>query len=131
MSRKQFASDELTTRPKANVPAELPTELVINDLVVGDGREVKPNATVTVQYLGVSALNGREFDSSWSRGAEPISFGLNQVISGWSQGLIGMKEGGRRELVIPSHLAYGKRGSPPVIGPDETLVFVVDLISIG
>ncbi len=106
------------------------TELVIVDDVVGTGEAVKPGDTVTVHYTGASASTGKVFDSSWSRG-EPISFGLDQVIAGWGTGLVGMKEGGRRTLVIPGDQAYGANPPPGSgIAPNETLVFTVDLISI-
>ena len=84
-----------------------------------------------MQYVGVSAVNGRQFDASWDRG-EPFSFQLGSggVIQGWDQGVEGMKVGGRRQLVIPPDLAYGPQGSPPSIGPNETLVFVIDLLSV-
>ena len=107
--------------------ATAPTELVTEDLVVGDGEEVPAGATVTVQYVGV-LLDGTKFDSSFDRG-EPITFPLSGVIPGWTEGIPGMHVGGRRLLVIPSDLAYGPAGYPPVIGPDEPLVFVVDMIS--
>ncbi len=105
-----------------------PTELVIKDLVVGTGNEATPGAKVKVHYVGVEFESGEQFDSSWDRG-EPIQFGLDQVIPGWTQGLTGMQVGGRRVLVIPGELAYG--AMPPAgsgIEPDETLIFVVDLI---
>ena len=106
------------------------TELVIVDDVVGTGEAVKPGDTVTVHYTGASASTGKVFDSSWSRG-EPISFGLDQVIAGWGPGLVGMKEGGRRTLIIPGDQAYGANPPPGSgIAPNETLVFTVDLISI-
>jgi peptidylprolyl isomerase len=85
---------------------------------------------VTVNYAGVLYKNGKEFDSSWKRG-QPATFSLSGVIKGWTQGIPGMKVGGRRELIIPPSLAYGKSGSPPTIGPNETLVFVIDLHSIS
>jgi peptidylprolyl isomerase len=87
---------------------------------------------VTVSYVGVAHSTGEEFDASWNRG-EPFRFrlGSGQVIPGWDQGVAGMKVGGRRMLVIPPDLAYGEQGSPPVIAPGETLVFVVDLEKIG
>lgn len=101
------------------------TELVIVDDVVGTGEAVQPGDTVTVHYVGAAATTGEEFDSSWSRG-EPISFGLDQVIAGWGTGLVGMKEGGRRTLIIPADQAYGNGGP----APGDSLVFTVDLISI-
>ncbi|MFM7202700.1 MAG: FKBP-type peptidyl-prolyl cis-trans isomerase [Myxococcota bacterium] len=120
------------TKPVITIPAtNAPTELVIEDLEVGTGPEAKAGQTVTVHYAGVSWSTGKEFDASWNRG-QPFSFGLGQrqVISGWDQGVAGMKVGGRRKLTIPPHLGYGARGAGAVIKPNETLVFVVDLISV-
>jgi peptidylprolyl isomerase len=124
------ASSEFLTaaeeRGKPTLEATDPvTELVIVDDVVGTGEAVKPGDTVTVHYVGAAATTGEEFDSSWSRG-EPISFGLDQVIAGWGTGLVGMKEGGRRTLIIPADQAYGNGGP----APGDSLVFTVDLISI-
>jgi peptidylprolyl isomerase len=122
----------VATKPDVTVPkGKLPKTLVKKDLKVGDGPEAQAGQTVSVQYVGVSAANGREFDASWDRG-EPFSFqlGAQQVIPGWDQGVAGMKVGGRRELVIPPKLAYGPQGSPPAIGPNETLVFVIDLLGV-
>jgi peptidylprolyl isomerase len=109
-----------------------PTELVKKDLKKGKGAAAKSGDNVTVHYVGVSWSTGEEFDASWNSG-EPFSFQLGQgsVIPGWDQGLVGMREGGQRRLEIPPDLAYGPQGSPPSIGPNETLVFVVDLVSIG
>ncbi len=101
-----------------------PTTLVVEDLKPGTGAEVQATSTVTVDYIGVSCSTGKIFDSSYSRG-QPATFALNQVIPGWSQGLVGMKVGGERLLGIPPDLAYGTTGSPPDIAPDETLWFVV------
>lgn len=103
------------------------SELASGDVWVGEGEPVAPGATVTVQYTGIGQQTRSEFDSSWSRGA-PATFGLDQVIVGWQEGIVGMRPGGRRLLVIPGTMAYGPNGNPPVILPDETLVFVVDLI---
>jgi peptidylprolyl isomerase len=103
-----------------------PTELVVTDIVQGSGAEVAAGATVEVDYVGYSCSTGAIFDSSYQRG-EPIEFGLDQVIPGWSDGLVGMQEGGRRLLVIPSEQGYGAAGSPPSIAPNETLVFVVEV----
>ena len=100
-------------------------------MVEGSGDEVTAGATVTAHYVGVSASSGAQFDASWDRGA-PISFPLDGVIQGWSQGLLGMKVGGRRTLVIPGHLAYGSHPPPGAgIAPDETLVFTVDLVDVS
>ena len=96
---------------------------------MGTGATAAATATVRVQYVGVNYDNGQEFDSSWSRG-QPADFPLNGVIAGFSQGIVGMKVGGRRELVIPPALGYADRGSPPAVGPNETLVFVIDLLAV-
>jgi peptidylprolyl isomerase len=123
------SSTDLNTKPEITVPSgKPPTELVERDIVEGDGEEVINGSKVTVQYVGVGYKTGEEFDASWDRG-EPFTFSIGdrEVIEGWDQGLRGMKEGGRRELVIPPDLAYGPAGAPPAIGPNETLIFVVDL----
>jgi peptidylprolyl isomerase len=113
------------------VPGPPPADLVVTDLTVGDGPEATPGQTVTVHYVGVSHANGEEFDSSWNRN-EAFSFPLGggRVIAGWDRGVAGMKVGGRRQLVIPPHLAYGERGAGGVIAPGATLVFVVDLLGV-
>jgi len=122
------------TKPEVQVPAgETPSyQLELEDITVGDGDEAVAGKVVEVHYVGVSWKDGRQFDASWDSG-ETFKFGLGrgQVISGWDQGVAGMKVGGRRRITIPPMLAYGKRGAGGVIGPDETLVFVVDLIGIG
>ena len=126
------AATPAPTKPEVSVPrGKPPKKLEIKDLKVGSGPAAQPGQNVQVQYVGVSYANGRQFDASWDRG-EPFAFqlGAGQVISGWDQGVAGMKVGGRRQLVIPPDLAYGPQGSPPAIGPDETLVFVVDLVGI-
>jgi peptidylprolyl isomerase len=123
------AGADTSTKPEIEVPdGDPPTKLETDDVVEGDGAEAKTGDTVTMEYVGVSYSNGKEFDSSWER-PEPFSFqlGSGQVIPGWDQGIPGMKVGGRRELIIPPDLAYGEAGSPPDIGPNETLIFVVDL----
>jgi peptidylprolyl isomerase len=109
-----------------------PTRLEVKDLKTGTGAEAKPGDQVSVQYVGVLYDNGSKFDSSYDRG-QPFSFKLGggQVIQGWDQGVAGMKVGGRRELIIPPDLAYGAQGQPPTIPPNATLVFVIDLVSIG
>jgi peptidylprolyl isomerase len=121
------------TKPEVTVPKGAPPkQLVVKELEEGSGEEAKSGEEVTVQYVGVDYKNGKEFDSSWSR-SEPFTFtlGAGQVIPGWEQGVEGMKVGGRRELIVPPELAYGETGSPPAIGPNETLVFVIDLLEIG
>lgn len=124
---------ETSTKPTVEVPDEPPPdELVINDIVEGDGATAEQGSLATVQYVGVNYSNGEEFDASWDRGQPfPFQVGAGNVIEGWDEGVKGMKVGGRRELIIPPELAYGKRGSPPAIGPDETLVFVIDLVDVG
>lgn len=121
-------------RPHVYVPAgeAPPAALVTEDLAVGDGPEATPGHEVQVHYVGVSWRTRRPFDASWDRG-EAFSFqlGAGQVIKGWDQGVAGMKVGGRRRIVIPPTLAYGRQGAGGVIGPDETLVFVVDLLGVS
>ena len=121
------------SKPEVEVPeGRPPQELVIEDLEEGDGDEAASGDQVTVQYVGIDFDSGEEFDSSWER-PEPFSFTLGggEVIPGWDQGVEGMKVGGRRRLVIPPDLAYGPEGQPPDIGPNATLVFVIDLVSVG
>ena len=122
----------LNAKPKVTVPdGPAPKKLEEVEIVEGDGAEAKSGDEVTVQYVGVGYDTKEEFDSSWSR-SEPFTFtlGAGEVIPGWDQGVAGMKVGGRRELTIPANLAYGPTGSPPVIGPNETLIFVVDLLEV-
>lgn len=124
---------DMNSKPEVDFPGgEAPTELVIDDIVVGDGEEAKPGDTAHVHYVGVAFSSGEEFDSSWNRGT-PLSFpvGRGRVIQGWDQGLLGMKVGGRRQLTIPAHLAYGDRGAGGVIAPGETLIFVCDLVGLN
>jgi peptidylprolyl isomerase len=121
------------TKPDVKVPKGAPPKkLVVREIEEGSGEEAVAGDEVTVQYVGVDYKNGKEFDSSWSRD-EPFTFtlGEGQVIPGWDQGVAGMKVGGRRELIIPPELAYGKTGQPPTIGPNETLVFVIDLLEVN
>ncbi|MCT1455874.1 FKBP-type peptidyl-prolyl cis-trans isomerase [Kocuria rhizophila] len=120
------------SKPEVDFPQDpVPTELRIVDEIQGAGKEATPGATVSCHYVGVTYSGGEEFDASWNRG-EPLDFtvGIGQVIQGWDQGLLGMKVGGRRRLEIPSEMAYGKRGAGAQIGPDETLIFVVDLLDV-
>ena len=123
---------DTSTKPKVEVPdGPAPSTLEVTDIVEGDGAEAKAGDTVTMQYVGVNYSDGKEFDTSWGK-PEPFSFqlGAGSVIPGWDEGIPGMKVGGRRELVIPPDLAYGEAGSPPDIGPNETLVFIVDLLDV-
>ncbi|HXX89468.1 MAG TPA: FKBP-type peptidyl-prolyl cis-trans isomerase [Acidimicrobiales bacterium] len=106
-----------------------PTSLVTKDLVVGTGTTAAASNTVVVQYVGANYANGQTFDSSWVRGS-PATFPLSGVIPGFAQGIVGMKIGGRREIVIPPAEGYGASGQPPAVGPNETLVFVVDLVGV-
>jgi peptidylprolyl isomerase len=120
-------------RPEIDPPeGDIPFELGIDDLTVGDGEEATAGKKVTVHYVGVSFVTGEQFDASWDRG-QPFEFklGKGQVIPGWDQGVAGMKVGGRRRLTIPSAMAYGARGAGGVIKPHEPLVFVVDLLAVG
>lgn len=131
-AEKPAGSADLTKKPKVTVPGgPPPKQLEEKELVEGDGAEAKSGDEVSVQYVGVGYQSGEEFDASWNRG-EPFSFalGAGMVIPGWDQGVEGMKVGGRRELTIPPNLAYGSTGSPPVIGPNETLIFVIDLLAV-
>lgn len=121
------------TEPKVTVPkGPPPKKLVVKDIEKGTGAEAKAGDEVEVQYIGVNYKRGDKFDASWDRN-EPFSFqlGAGMVIPGWDQGIEGMKVGGRRELIIPPNLGYGPSGSPPAIPPNETLIFVVDLLSVN
>ena len=113
------------------IEGEPPAELRIDDLIVGDGPEATPGQLVSVHYVGVAFSSGKEFDASYNRGdAFDFPLGGGQVIAGWDQGVAGMKVGGRRKLTIPPHLGYGARGAGGVIKPNETLIFVVDLLGV-
>ncbi|RIV41294.1 FKBP-type peptidyl-prolyl cis-trans isomerase [Micromonospora radicis] len=108
-----------------------PADLVIEDITVGEGPEAQTGQVARVHYVGVSHSTGNEFDASWNRGeAFEFPLGGGRVISGWDQGVVGMRVGGRRKLTIPPHLGYGSRGAGGVIKPNETLVFVVDLLGV-
>ncbi|MGW4053550.1 FKBP-type peptidyl-prolyl cis-trans isomerase [Streptomyces sp. NPDC004779] len=119
------------TKPEVEVPAgEAPTELTVRDIAVGTGPEAKPGMVLRVHYVGVTFASGREFDASWDRG-EPYKFALGggKVIKGWDRGVRGMRVGGRREIVVPPRLGYGKQSPTALIPPGSTLVFVVDLVA--
>ena len=125
--------DDIHTKPAVTVPEGAPPAgLEVEEIVQGDGAEAKPGQLITVDYVGVGWSDGFEFDASWDRD-ETLSFrlGAGEVIAGWDQGVTGMKVGGRRRITIPPHLAYGSQGAGGVIGPDETLIFVVDMRRIG
>jgi peptidylprolyl isomerase len=119
------------TAPKAT--GAVPKELQGSDVVVGKGALAKNGDKVTVEYVGQLFADGKEFDTSWKKGAAPFEFtlGQSQVIQGWDQGVLGMQVGGRRVLVIPADLAYGAAGSPPAIPANAPLIFVVDLKKIS
>ena len=107
---------------------EAPADLVITDLVVGDGPEATPGATVDVHYVGVDFETGEQFDASWDRG-QSIQFPLNGLIKGWQDGIPGMKVGGRRQLICPPVYAYGPAGGGHLLS-GRTLVFVIDLLGV-
>ena len=112
-----------------------PSKLVVQDLIVGKGKRAKAGDMVSVQYVGVLFNNGKQFDASWN-GSKPgqgfqFPLGAGQVIPGWDQGVVGMREGGRRKLIIPADLAYGAQGYPPDIPPNSALIFDIDLEKAG
>ena len=122
----------MSEKPEVDFPEGAPpADLTIEDITVGDGEEAAPGRTAVVHYVGVAFSTGEEFDASWNRG-ETFDFplGAGAVIAGWDRGVVGMKVGGRRRLVIPPELGYGDRGAGSVIGPGETLIFVVDLLDV-
>jgi peptidylprolyl isomerase len=120
---------DLNDKPEIDFPGgEPPTDLTITDLVVGDGIEARPGAQVLVHYVGVDFETGEQFDASWDRG-EAIEFPLKGLIQGWQDGIPGMRVGGRRQLVVPPHLAYGAEGSGHRLG-GQTLIFVIDLLDV-
>ncbi|MBF4458051.1 MULTISPECIES: FKBP-type peptidyl-prolyl cis-trans isomerase [unclassified Pseudoclavibacter] len=118
------------TKPEVDFPGgEAPAELVIEDIIVGDGAVAEASSTVDVHYLGVEFESGEEFDSSWNRG-ESVNFPLKALVRGWQEGIPGMQVGGRRKLVLPPHLAYGAAGGGhPLSG--KTLVFIIDLLGVS
>jgi peptidylprolyl isomerase len=127
-------SGPLSKEPVFSVPKGAPpTKLVVKDLIVGTGATAAKGDQVTVNYVGKLYSNGKVFDASWNRKATfgPFEIGVGSVIKGWDDGVVGMKVGGRRELIIPPALAYGAAGSPPTIPKNATLVFVVDLLKVS
>ena len=121
---------DLNSKPELDFPeGPAPEQLDTVDIVVGDGAEATPGATVDVHYLGVEYDTGEEFDSSWNRG-QSINFPLGSLIAGWQQGIPGMKVGGRRKLTVPAHLAYGPAGSGHRLS-GKTLIFVIDLLGVS
>jgi peptidylprolyl isomerase len=132
-SYKWSPAGKFGTEPELVAPGgKPPKKLETKDLIAGSGAEAKTGDEISVQYSGANFKTGEEFDSSWSRNAEPLPFTLGEglVIVGWEQGIVGMKVGGRRELIIPPQIAYGPEGRPPTIPPNETLVFIVDLLEV-
>ena len=134
LQRRYGAVVATNEKPTVEVPRDQPPsyQLELEDIIVGGGEEAVGGRVAEVHYVGVSWSTGKQFDASWDRGST-FKFGLGkgQVIAGWDQGVAGMKVGGRRRITVPPMLAYGKRGAGGVIGPDETLVFVVDLIALN
>ena len=123
---------DVTKKPKVTVPDELPPdELQIKDIVKGKGPAARNGDKVSMNYVGLTWSTSVEFDSSWERG-EPytLTLGKGDVIKGWDEGIVGMRQGGRRELTIPAEMAYGAQGSPPNIGPNEALRFIIDLVKL-
>src|SRR5918999_4231841 len=131
-AEQRQALEDTSTKPEIPRPTgSPPRRLQTEDIVRGKGPPAKPGDTVLVHYAGVTFSTGEEFDASWNRGQPfPFPLGGGQVIDGWDRGIVGMRVGGRRVLTIPPELAYGAQGFPPAIGPNETLVFVVDLLEI-
>jgi peptidylprolyl isomerase len=123
-------TDHNLSKPEVDAPTgPAPEDLVIEDLIVGAGDEVKPGDTVTIHYVGVEFEEGEEFDSSWGRG-EPATFPLGMLVKGWQEGIPGMKVGGRRALICPPHMAYGPAGAGHFLS-GKTLIFVIDLLGIA
>jgi peptidylprolyl isomerase len=125
-------SKDTAAKPEVPAPSgQPPPELVVKDIVRGKGPKAKAGDQLTMQYVGTSWSNGEQFDASWDSGQPfPFELGAGMVIPGWDQGMVGMRKGGRRLLVIPPDLGYGPAGSGP-IGPNETLIFVVDLVDLS
>jgi peptidylprolyl isomerase len=120
-------------KPSVSVPTGPPPQALRTiDMVVGKGAEATTGKSIVVHYVGVNYADGKQFDSSWDSGQPfgPFTLGAGSVIPGWDQGIVGMRVGGIRELIIPPSLAYGAAGRPPVIQPNETLIFVVQLLQV-
>jgi peptidylprolyl isomerase len=125
---------DLSKKPRIpKQPGDAPSQLVVQDVVKGKGAKAEDGKVLTVRYVGVRFRDNQQFDASWERKPNEFKFPLGggQVIPGWDQGIKGMRVGGRRQLTIPADLAYGAQGQPPDIGPNETLVFVVDLKKVS
>ncbi|HEX2702176.1 MAG TPA: FKBP-type peptidyl-prolyl cis-trans isomerase [Solirubrobacteraceae bacterium] len=130
------SSGPLSTEPKITVPSTAaPTSLVTKDIITGTGAAAANGDELTVDYVGALYKNGKVFDASWSHGgpkgvAFPFELGVGDVIKGWDKGLVGMRVGGRRELIIPPSLGYGAKGEPPTIPANSTLIFIIDLLKV-
>jgi peptidylprolyl isomerase len=129
----QGTSKDTSAKPEFPGPSgDPPEELVIRDIVKGKGPKAKAGDNLTMQYVGTAWSTGQQFDASWDAGQPfPFELGAGMVIQGWDQGMVGMQKGGRRLLIIPPDLGYGAQGAGGAIGPNETLLFVVDLVEIG
>jgi peptidylprolyl isomerase len=130
---KVTGTTDLGKKPEIEVPdTPPPCNLVIGDIVEGTGQAAKPGDRLTMKYVGVLYATGKQFDASWDRGQDfPFTLGAGEVIPGWDKGMVGMKVGGRRELILPPDMAYGDQGAGADIPPGATLIFVVDLVKIG
>jgi peptidylprolyl isomerase len=128
----QKALKDTSQKPEIPTPTgSPPRRLVVEDIVKGKGKAAKKGDTVVVNYVGENFSNGKEFDASWDRGQPfPVTIGQTQLIEGWTRGLVGIRKGGRRMLTIPPELGYGPNGYPPAIPPNETLILVVDAVSV-
>ena len=130
-STADSTGDSASVKPTVELPDVLPTELVITDLTTGTGPQAAAGDTVVVNYVGVRSEDGTEFDNSYDRGSPfSVTLGSNSVIQGWEQGLLGMQQGGRRQLDIPADLAYGDAPQGDVIQPGDALSFVVDAVAV-
>ena len=125
----QAIGKDTSPSPRSAPQGDPPSELVIRDIVQGKGPKAKAGDELSMQYAGTSWSTGQQFDASWDRGAQPFTFqlGAGMVIPGWDEGLVGLRKGGRRLLIIPPDLGYGPDGTNGTIAPNETLVFVVDV----
>ena len=130
---KVAGTTDLAKKPQIEVPdTPPPCNLVVGDIVVGTGPEARPGDQLTMKYVGVTYATGKQFDASWDRGQDfPFTLGAGGVIKGWDEGMLGMKAGGRRELIIPPSLGYGDQAQGDAIPANSTLIFVVDLVKIG
>jgi peptidylprolyl isomerase len=130
---QEQALEDTSVKPVIPKPSGTPPrKLVKEDIVKGKGPAAKRGDTVVVNYVGMNFSNGKEFDASWDRGQPfPLQLGVTQVIEGWQKGLVGIRKGGRRKLTIPPELGYGAQGYPPDIPPNETLIFVIDAVSVN